>query len=667
MFRFKNIEVMKNHVSYIFGFALLIIAGLSISLLTGSSNGMVGNSTGMPGAGTCANCHGPLNSGGITVTGFPATYSQGITYSITVSITQATSNNGFQGVIVDGNNVSVGNLTAGAGSQTVSFGGNQFIAHNSPSTSGSWTFDWVAPAPSAGPLTMYVAANAADGNGVANAGDIIYADNFSSQPASALSASVSGFDATCNGVCDGSASVSASGGNAPYSFSWSSGNTPAAHPDSVENLCGGTHFVTVYDVQNDSVVDTFNINEPLPISFQAAVENTSCVVDSGSISLTFTGGASPHTVNWTGPNSYTNTGASIFGLRAGEYIAAIQDNNGCSTTDTVIVQDTASGIEVNVTTVPPGCNSSTGSITLSAQNGTPPYTYFWADGQSTATISNLVPGVYFVTVSESGRFCTKELAITLMSANAPQVTNAEIEDVICHGESTGSISLTVSSNNPPLSYSWSDPSATGDNPTGLPAGTYTVSITDNDDCTAIESYVVNEPSNPFNLIANITDDSGNCSGSIDLSVSGNNAAAGFTAQWDTPDQDTGTLLTDLCAGNYRVTVTDVEGCTTVESYEVQDADTSGNGGGNGGSNSVDEIQFKDEIKMYPNPAVDRVFIEFPGNDVVMNIFDIKGKLIETKVLTSNRSDVPLNLTSGMYFVQFISDTERAIKRLIISK
>ncbi len=654
---------MKNIIPYLFGLVMFVTASLSISLLTSSSNGNMGNNTGMPGFGTCANCHGSLNTGGITLNGFPAVYSPGTTYNVTVSVNQSTNTNGFQGVVINNSGNSEGSFTAGAGSQTSNFGGTQLIAHSSPSSTGTWSFTWTAPSTPAGNLTFYLAANAANGDGIANAGDVIYSANFSSQPASLLTASVTTFEASCNAACDGSASISATGGNAPYSYNWSAGNSPASHPDSVTNLCAGTYYVTVYDLQNDSVVDTFNIGEPQPISFQAAIENTSCLEDSGSIALTFTGGGNPHTVNWSGPGNYSNTGVSISGLRAGEYVASIQDNNGCSRTDTLVVQDTASGLDIVVSKVEPGCTTATGSISLSVQNGTPPYSFVWFDGHPNATKTNLSAGSYSVTITESGRSCVEELTVFLNSSDAPQVTNAETEHVNCHGESTGSISLTVSSNKLPLTYSWSEPSATGDNPTGLAAGNYTVTITDNDSCSSIETYEINEPANPFNLTADIIADSGNCSGSIDLSVSGNNSAAGFTAEWNTPDNDTGIFVSDLCAGTYEVTVTDAEGCTTTESYEVQDADTTGNGG----SNFVNENKLEHEIKMYPNPAVNKIFIEVPYHSVEMSIFDMRGSRVQQKVLTRQNTVLPVNLTSGMYLIQFKTDTEQAVKRLIISK
>lgn len=644
---------------------ILAVAGLSISVLTGSSSGFMGNNTGMPGTGTCANCHGPLNSGGISLTGFPANYSPGTTYTITVSINQASNANGFQGVIIDGSNNSSGSFTSGAGSQTTNMGGNQLIVHTAPNTTGSWTFDWTAPATAAGTLTFYLVGNAANGNNISDPGDIIYSANFTSQPAAVVTASVTDYDALCNGACNGSAKVTASSGSAPYSYNWSAGSSPAAHPDSVENLCAGTYNVTVYDVQNDSVVESFTIGEPQAVTSQTVVENTSCLVDSGSILLNLSGGSAPYTVNWSGPNNYTGTGDFIDGLQAGEYVADIQDNDGCNVLDTIVVQDTASGLIVDVTTVPPGCSSSTGSITLNVLNGTPPYNYFWADGQSTATISNLASGVYSVSVTESGRSCTKEFTVSLNPADAPVVDNAVVNDVKCNGESTGSISLTVSSNNLPLSYSWSDPTATGENPTGLSAGNYTVTITDDDGCFSIHSYEIDQPASPFNLTADITNDSGNCSGEIDLTVIGNNSAAGFTAEWNTPGNDTGTLLTGLCAGNYQVTVTDVEGCEIVESYEVISGDTSGNGDSN--ANFVDQKRFENEIKMYPNPAVRVIYLEVPDNHTQARIYNAGGQLVKVNRPVQGKSALPIELPAGLYFVQFDNGKESTVKRLIISR
>ena len=635
-----------------------ILAVTSLLTLQSSSGGFGGNATGMPGASTCANCHGTLNTGGITVTGFPGTYSPGVTYSITLNIDQSSGTNGFQATIINSSGNSVGNLTSGTGSQIINPGGTQIVVQSSPNTSGSWTFDWTAPSSPSGTLTLYATGVAANGDGIANAPDVVYSANFTSQAAAALSASVNGFNASCHGSCDGTASVTATGGNAPYSFNWSAGNAVPNHPDSVENLCAGTYQVTVYDIQNDSVVESFTIGEPQRITLQESVIHTSCLDDSGSISLNLTGGASPYTVNWTGPDNFIATGTNLNNLRAGDYVATVQDDDGCSITDTVTVMDTTSGLIVDVTRNEPGCTSSTGSITLAPVNGTAPFSYMWGNGESTATISNLSAGTYTVTIVESGRNCSKEMTIALNPADAPEIDTAIVDHVDCHGESTGSISLTVSSNNLPLDYQWSDPAAQGNNPTNLPAGTYTVTITDNDSCSSVHTYEIEQPDSPFSITENITDDAGNCTGEIELTVSGNNTASGFTAEWNTANNDTGVVLTDLCAGTYEVTITDVEGCSIIESYEVLEDSV---------INFVPEKRFEDEIKMYPNPAVNLIFTEVPTSDVQMRIYDSGGRQVMLHKPQQGKTSTRLNLPAGLYFVEFSNSAEKTIKRLIISQ
>ncbi len=148
----------------------------SAALFMANSNGStLQDLTGAPGSsGTCANCHGNLNANtGITISGLPSAYLPGQTYTLTLSLDNATSANGFQLTIRDAVNNTPGTFTQGAGSNVKSAGSRSSIQHSSPSTTGSWTFDWTAPSTDAGNLTVYATGNATDGNGNTS-GDQVY-------------------------------------------------------------------------------------------------------------------------------------------------------------------------------------------------------------------------------------------------------------------------------------------------------------------------------------------------------------------------------------------------------------------------------------------------------------------------------------------------------------
>lgn len=170
----------------------LITTMFAVSLLFGAYKGFTGTenssgktgASGAPGEVTCSSCHngGGAGSGSVTIAGdfTSSEYISGQTYNMTVTIADAgVSTFGFNLVALKADDTNAGSLTAGSGSQVLSGPLNrQNITHTSAGTSGSggqkiFNFTWTAPTDYAGPITFYVAANAANGNGNAN-GDRVY-------------------------------------------------------------------------------------------------------------------------------------------------------------------------------------------------------------------------------------------------------------------------------------------------------------------------------------------------------------------------------------------------------------------------------------------------------------------------------------------------------------
>lgn len=139
-------------------------------------------------------------------------------------------------------------------------------------------------------------------------------------------------DPSCNGGCDGSASIFAVGGTPPYAYAWPGGQTTS----SVTGLCAGTYNVTVTDVNNSSYVVELNLNDPSPLSIAGAVQGVSLGGD-GAIDITVSGGAGSYSYEWSGPEGFTANTADIFGLDAGEYTVIATDLNDCDTSRTFIV------------------------------------------------------------------------------------------------------------------------------------------------------------------------------------------------------------------------------------------------------------------------------------------------------------------------------------------
>ncbi|MGH1339874.1 MAG: SprB repeat-containing protein, partial [Aureispira sp.] len=211
-----------------------------------------------------------------------------------------------------------------------------------------------------------------------------------------------GTNVSCNGACDGIASVVAMGGSpavSGYVYSWST--SPVQTRDSAFALCAGTVIVTVTDSLGCSAIDSVRLSEPSAITVTAVSVSTRCNTSSdGSASAMATGGAGGYSYAWsTTPVQITDTAR---GLAAGNYIITVTDANGCTGSTSVSVSEPSA---VSVTTslaAAISCNGTCdGAAAAIGAGGTGPYTYLWSNGQGTDTATTLCVGVFGVTVSDA--------------------------------------------------------------------------------------------------------------------------------------------------------------------------------------------------------------------------------------------------------------------------
>lgn len=147
---------------------------------------------------------------------------------------------------------------------------------------------------------------------------------------------------SCFGDADGEISVSVTGGQAPYSYSW---NPNAGSGATISNLAGGSYQVTVTDDLGCSSTATFTVSEPSEININGTGSNVICGTSDGLISTNVTGGTAPYTFEWT-PNGATSS--SLNGLSAGNYSVQLTDDNGCTTSQNFIIS-TVGSLPVSIT------------------------------------------------------------------------------------------------------------------------------------------------------------------------------------------------------------------------------------------------------------------------------------------------------------------------------
>ncbi len=370
---------------------------------------------------------------------------------------------------------------------------------------------------------------------------------------------------SCFGTSTGAINLTVSGGTSGYSYAWSGTGTGT---DPRTNLAAGTYTVTVTDANMCTKTNSFTVTQPgSGITIVPTVINATCGASNGSISLVLGGGNTPYSYNWSGTGTGTNPRTA---LAVGTYTVTVTDGNGCSTTNSATVVESATAVTILKTVTNVTCNGGTnGSIDLMVSGGITPYSYSWSGiGVGTDPRTGLAAGTYTVTVTD-GNSCSATNSTTITQPTAIVVPGG-VTNVLCFGASTGAINLSVSGGIPGYSYSWSGTGTGTDPRTNLAAGTYTVTVTDVNMCTQTNSFTVTQPGGGITIVPTVTNATcGASNGSISLVVSGGNSP--YSYNWS----GTGTgsnPRTALAVGTYTVTVTDGNSCSSTISSTVSAPD-----------------------------------------------------------------------------------------------
>jgi hypothetical protein len=383
------------------------------------------------------------------------------------------------------------------------------------------------------------------------------------QPAAAVLAAIN--DSTnvlCYGGLTGSATASASGGVAPYTYLWSNGQTDAT----ISGLAAGTYTVTVTDANLCTDTESVTITQPENAFNITLTEKTDllCYGDaSGTINISVSGGTPTYTYNW----SNGATTQDISELTAGTYKVIVTDANGCVDSLEVEIGQTASPLIVSLNYRDIiGCyGAATGYIDIDVTGGTPGYTYNWSNGATTQDIGSLTAGIYKVIVTDANG-CVDSLEVEITQpASELIVSLINKVDNICYGDASGAINIQVLGGTRSYSFSWNN-GATSQNISGLTAGIYTVTVTDEFGCIKTLDVEIEQPASPLTITIN-SKDTVNCygeaTGSVNIDVTGGTAAYSYLWSNGATSQD----ISNLIAGTYKVIVTDANGC--VDSLEIE--------------------------------------------------------------------------------------------------
>ncbi|MEM6965590.1 MAG: SdrD B-like domain-containing protein, partial [Bacteroidota bacterium] len=361
---------------------------------------------------------------------------------------------------------------------------------------------------------------------------------------------------SCFGGNDGTIDLTVNGGTAPFTYNWDNGIGNIEDPTGVS---AGSYNITVTDANGCTASNGVNVNQPTELGVIIYPTNVSCSGTLGSATANVTGGTMPYQYNW----SNGQTTSTINNLVAGTYTLTITDAKGCTLeVFTTIVE--LQGLVITFDSEDVTCNGETdGSATANVSAGLPPYTYAWSNGATTAIVDNLTAGTYTVSVADN-MGCLGEATVTITEPDALTLDVAATGGA-CNG-GLGMAMANVTGGTAPYTYSW-DNAVTSTTATieNLAPGTYNVTVTDANGCVTSGNTTITED---LGLGVMIDKMDVNCylgnDGMATVAVMGGTPT--FTYAWS--NGETNPILSNLEAGTYTVTVTDMTGCTGTASVEI---------------------------------------------------------------------------------------------------
>jgi gliding motility-associated-like protein len=487
-------------------------------------------------------------------TGLPAG-----TYSITVrdnaGCTATVSATLAQPTVLTGTTSSLPVNCFGNATGTVSAGGSGGVS--------PYTYSW----PALGSSTLATTGGAAAGTYTVTIRDanlcLITRTVTVTQPAS-LTLTSTLTPATC-GNANGSGTVTVGGGTTPYTYNWNNGGLTNV----LTSASAGTHSITVTDFNGCVLTRTVSVtNIPGPTAITGTTTLAGCGLNNGTYNVTgVTGGTSAYSYSVDAITTTSLTSA----LAAGTHTITVSDANGCLFSTTFNINTASGPTTATVVTTNASCGTANGSATVTAvTGGLAPYQYSF-DGAafgSSATTASLAAGSHTVIVRDANS-CTLTVTYTEFNNSGPTASVTNSVNILCNGNSTGSFTVAPSGGIGPFTYTLATPTQTNTTGvfTGLPAGSYNVTVRDNSGCTATASVTLTQPT-PVTLT--VTSLPVNCFGTATgtVSASGNGGTGTLTYVWPALGSSTLATVSNVTAGTYSVTQTDANGCAITQSVTV---------------------------------------------------------------------------------------------------
>ncbi len=446
-----------------------------------------------------------------------------------------------------------------------------------------------------------------------------------------------------NSMLDGAIDLEVTGGVEPYTYEWSNN----ADSQDINELAGGEYSITITDANECTYIETVlvGILEPDCTGFEVSfdVTDVSCMGESdGAVNIIPMGGMPPYEVEWQNPLS----GLSQSNLSAGAYLVVTTDAFGCSNQSEIMIE---SPEELEVVAI--GSNGACGQDGFAqaiVSGGTAPYSYNWSNGETTSTISDVVMGMYIVSITDDNG-CITESFVEIGSETEVTEFMMDATSVSCNGGSDGAIDLEPMTTDIELTYAWNTGASTS-SIENLEPGVYTVFITDEFGCNYVISQTINEPLALMGSI--LIDNNDNGFDSAVCIVEGGTPP--YQYQWS--DGSTGVFVEGTDLNNYTTTVTDAMGCSTVAIVNLT---------------SSQEIEIFNDVAIFPNPTTR--FLQIEANvsiseKTTLQLYNLLGQTVMTETFEdstiSKRLDVS-NLSQGTYFLQLSTSKGQFTSKVLI--
>ncbi|WP_282032246.1 PKD domain-containing protein [Winogradskyella eximia] len=362
-------------------------------------------------------------------------------------------------------------------------------------------------------------------------------------------------------------------GNA-YNITWTGPNGFSSTDEDIFNLEAGTYTLDIQDDGGCPYTEIITITEPDELVFSTVdfdVETISCfAANDGEIGIDVSGGTPPYAYTWTLDGNPFSTDEDISNLGPGDYVISVTDFNSCGPIALSFSVEEPDELEVTLDAKTDVLcfGDATGAISVNVIGGRIDYSYNWSgpDGFSSTNqnIDTLFAGVYNLTVTDNSG-CVDTLEVEILQNDQIEI-DLSVTQIVCYGDNDGSITInSISGGVAPYTIAWSN-LGTGNSQTNLSGGTYTITITDAENCERQFPVVLDEP--PVFLIdPEITQMT--CAGENDASITLNFVGGidPINLVWD-DDATAGTERNNLGPGTYTVTITDGIPCVIQESFTI---------------------------------------------------------------------------------------------------